>query len=161
MVEVNIKDVTLAMGLITGFVFIISLAIFYTYNLLHSGDFCSCTEQIPILIIIVASSGLFVGSFAYYFLIDKIVRTWKAKRNLEKSLAPFLKLLNEDEEKVVKLLLQKKKLTQATISRLAGLSRVKTTRVLQKLEDRGLINREKKGKINIVELAENLQKLIE
>ncbi|MCD6478293.1 MAG: hypothetical protein J7L44_00195 [Candidatus Diapherotrites archaeon] len=161
MKEVSLKDVTLVIGLITGFVFMISFVAFYTHSLLHSGDFCSCTEQIPILIIIVASSGLFVGSFAYYLLIDRIVRSWKAKCDLEKSLAPFLKLLNRDEEKVVRLLLQRKKLSQASIPKLTELSRVKTTRVLQKLEDKGIVKREKRGKTNIVELGEHLRKLIE
>ncbi|MCD6247387.1 MAG: MarR family transcriptional regulator [Candidatus Diapherotrites archaeon] len=161
MVEVRLKDIALAMGLITGFVFIISLAVFYTYNLLHSGDFCSCTEQIPILIIIVASSGLFVGSFAYYFLIDKIIRNYKAKKDLKRSLTPFLRLLNKDEEKVVMLLLEKRKLNQADISKRAGLSRVKTTRILQKLEDKELIKREKRGKINLVMLSEQVMKIIE
>ncbi len=160
MKEVSLKDVTLVIGLITGFVFMISFVVFYTYSLLHTGDFCSCTEQIPILIIMVASSGLFVGSFAYYLLIDRIVRSWKAKKELEKSLAPFLKLLNGDEEKVVRLLLRKKKLSQASISKLAELSRVKTTRVLQKLEDKGIVKREKKGKTNTVELAEHIKKLV-
>ena len=161
MKEIGFKDIVHVVGLITGFVFIISLATFYAYSLLHSGNFCSCTEQIPIIIVIVASSGLFVGSFTYYFLIDRIVRKGRAKRELEKALMPFLKLLNRDEEKVVRLLLQNNKMSQTSIAKLAGLSRVKTTRVLQKLEDKEIIQRTRFGKTNTVKLAKHLHKILE
>ncbi len=161
MKEMNIKDIILAIGLITGFTLVVSLAVFYTYAMLQTGDFCSCTETIPVVIIIVASSGLFVGSFTYYFLIDKIVRNYKYNKSIERALEPFLKLLNPDEEKVVKLLLKNKELGQARIGTLTELSRVRTTRVLQKLEDREIIHRQKKGKTNIVKLAGQIRKAIE
>ena len=158
--EIGLKELILTIGLITGFVLIISLATFYAYTLLHSGNFCSCTEQIPIIIIIVASSGLFVGSFTYYFLIDRIIRKRNAKKELEKALAPFLKLLNVDEEKVVRLLLKNGEVSQASISKLMGLSRVKTTRILQKLEDRGIVQRIRNGKTNRIKLAKNLREIV-
>ncbi len=161
MEKTGIKDITLAIGLITGFLFVVSIAVFYTYSMLQTGDFCSCTETIPVVIIMVASAGLFVGSFAYYFLIDRIVRNYRNNKSFEKALEPFLKLLNADEEKVVKLLLKNKELGQAKIGVLAELSRVRTTRVLQKLEDRGIIERQKKGKTNRVNLSGQIKKIME
>jgi uncharacterized membrane protein len=161
MKEKPLKDFLLVIGILTGFIFTISLAIFYSYTTLSQHNACMCYIPLSLIIIIVGSLGLFVGSLTYYFLLDRIVKRYKNQKTIKESLRPFMKLLEEDEAKVVELLLEKKKLSQASISKLAELSRVKTTRVLQKLEDKGIVKREKKGKTNIVELAEHIKKLVE
>ncbi len=153
MSDVKLKDIALVLTLITGFVFMISLASFYTYALLQHGDFCTCTEQIPLIIIIVASSGLFVGSFAYYLLIDRIVRRYRTKKDLESALKPIVQALGRDEALLLRVLIQKKELRQSELCKLTGLSRVKVTRLLKKLEGKGVIERRRIGKIKIVRLS--------
>ncbi|GEM_PF-1643651 len=157
--EIRVKDIVLAVGLVTGFVFVISLAVFYSYLLLQSGDYCSCTETIPVVIIMVASLGLFVGSFSYYFLMEKIVLKYRQKKNLEKSLAPFLALLGKKERLVVQKLIESKRVSQAGLGASTGLARVQVTRVLQKLEEKNFVKRTRNGKTNTVELSSEIRQL--
>ncbi len=159
MQEIRFRDLVLAVGLITGFVFFISIAVFYTYSLLQSEDYCTCTETIPIVIIIVASLGLFVGSFAYYYLMDRIVGKYRKNSALKKALVPFLGLLEKKEREIVQKLIESKKLNQAELGRIAGLDRVQVTRVLQKLEEKNFVKRTRKGKTNLIELSKDVSQL--
>lgn len=159
--EIRMKDIVLAVGLVTGFVFVISLAVFYTYLLLQSGDYCSCTETIPVVIIIVASLGLFVGSFSYYFLVEKLVRRYTQKKNLKKSLVPFLALLGKKERLVVRKLIESKRVSQTELRLSTGLGRVQVTRILQKLESKNFVKRTRKGKTNTVELSSEIRQLFQ
>lgn len=157
--EIGFKDLIFAVGLITGFVFLISIAVFYTYSLLQSEDYCTCTETIPIIIIIVASLGLFVGSFAYYYLMDRIIGKYRKNSALNKALVPFLDLFEKKERDVIQKLIESKSLKQAELGRIVGLDRVQVTRILQKLEEKNFVKRTKKGKTNIVELSKEVSQL--
>ncbi len=158
--EIGLKDVVFAIGLITGFVFMISLAVLYTYALLQKGDYCSCSETIPLVIIIVASLGLFVGSFSYYFLMERIISRYIKKKRIAGALIPFLSLLDKKEQLVVKKLLVIQKINQAQLGNETGLDRVQVTRALHKLESKGIVKRVKKGKINTVELSDEIKKAL-
>ncbi len=156
----ELKDVAMIVGLITGFIAMISIAVFYVYNLLHSGDFCSCTEQIPLIIIMVASAGIFVGSLTYYFLIDRVIGKINQKKGAKLALKTLAKLLEGDEKRVFEIIVDAKKLRQTDIVKKSGLSRVKVTRILQKFEMKGIIKRTSNGKAKYVELAESMGKFI-
>jgi uncharacterized membrane protein len=60
----------------------------------------------------------------------------------------FLKGLSKDERKVIELLFEQKEAYQGAIREKMGFSKVKMTRVVQKLEEKGLIQIEKLGKRN-------------
>lgn len=154
--EIGLRQVIFAVGLITGFIFFISIAVFYSYSLLQTGDYCTCTETIPLLIIVVASLGLFVGSFAYYYLVDRFIGKYKKKTGFKKALAPFLGLLDAKERMVIEKLLESNSIGQSEIAMVSGLDRVQVTRVLQRLEEKNFIRRTKKGKSNLVELNEEI-----
>ncbi|MFQ5975480.1 MAG: MarR family transcriptional regulator [Candidatus Hydrothermarchaeales archaeon] len=60
----------------------------------------------------------------------------------------FLKGLGKDERKVMELLLERKEAYQHEILEEIGVSKVKMTRIVQKLEEKGLIEKKKLGKRN-------------
>ena len=60
----------------------------------------------------------------------------------------ILKGLSKDERKVIKLLFEQKEAYQSEIREKIGVSKVKMTRVVQKLEEKGLLKIEKLGKKN-------------
>ncbi|MBI4181792.1 MAG: hypothetical protein HY520_02390 [Candidatus Aenigmarchaeota archaeon] len=60
----------------------------------------------------------------------------------------FLLTFVEDERKVVQRLLREKVVYQNSLERQFGFSRAKATRMLQKLEKRGLVQRERVGRTN-------------
>ncbi|MFQ6137313.1 MAG: helix-turn-helix transcriptional regulator [Candidatus Hydrothermarchaeales archaeon] len=60
----------------------------------------------------------------------------------------FLRGLGKDERKVIELLLERKEAYQREIREEIGVSKVKMTRIVQRLEEKGLIEKEKHGKRN-------------
>ncbi len=158
--EIAFRDIVFVIFFVTGFVFLISIAVFYSYSLLQSGDYCTCSETIPLVMIMVASLGLFVGSFAYYYLMDRIVGKYKKKTGLKKALAPFLGLLEAKEGALVRKLMESDEMSQAELGRVVGLGRVQVTRILQRLEEKNFVERTKKGKVNIVALNKEVRQLL-
>jgi len=133
--------------LISGFVFSVSFATLYAQTHILEGTVCSCTLPIPLLIPMFASFGLLIGLITFYLLSP-----WFVKRQ-SKSLKLALELLDPDEMLVVNELLENGgQVLQAKLSREMG--KVKCFRVLERLRERGVIEKEKERKTNIVKLSE-------
>ena len=49
---------------------------------------------------------------------------------------------------------------QSEISRIEGIGKLKSHRILQRLSDRGVIEIEKHGKTNIIRLAKNIRETL-
>ncbi|MFQ5887550.1 MAG: helix-turn-helix transcriptional regulator, partial [Candidatus Hydrothermarchaeales archaeon] len=64
----------------------------------------------------------------------------------------FLRGLGKGERKVIELLLERKEAYQHEIQEEIGVSKVKMTRIVQKLEEKGLIEKKKLGKRNLLSL---------
>jgi len=139
--------------LIVIFVLIVSITSWYVQNIIYSGDICSCAVPLPVLIQVLASIGMLVGTLVYYIFSPRFEKSPVEKDSV-------LKLLNETESKIVDTLINNNgELSQAKISSLTGLSKVKVFRSLEKLVSRDIVKKEKKGKTNVIRLAEDIMKM--
>ena len=103
---------------------------------------------------VIGFSGLLVGSLVYYILSEKIVIK---EKQLENNTDIIMKLLDSNEKYVVKKLLEENgKVHQTELNYLPNMTKVKTHRILKKLEQRGVIKKEKLGKINMVRLEDSI-----
>jgi uncharacterized membrane protein len=105
------------------------------------------------------SIAIVVGALTYYLMSGRVETKQKSLiRNTEL----LLRFLNQDEKKVVNALIESRgKVLQAEITRLPGMGKVRSHRVVRKLLDRGVIEKDTLGKTNIIrfpkEIKEGLQ----
>ena len=104
---------------------------------------------IPVLSLI----GLVVGSLAFQFLSNGEKGKVKADS--------ILKLFDPPERMVIgKLLENDGKVQQIELSRLPGLNKVRTHRILNEMERKKIIKRERYGKLNLIVLDKDLLKAL-
>ena len=139
--------------LLSAFVFSVSFATLYAQTHIIEGSVCSCTLPIPLLIPTFASFGLLIGLISYSLLLPL------RARKLSKKLDLFLDMLDPLEKVVIKAIIENNgKVSQASISRKIG--KLKAFRVLQKLKSKGIIEKEKFKKTNMIILKEKFKKLL-
>lgn len=149
------KNFIIGVILIAGFIFIVSFSTFYAQVHIDRGDLCSCTVPIPLLIPILSSLGIFVGSLVYYLLFPKIEED---REKYTRDTLTLIDLLSPEEREIVKTIVESGgKVTQSKISMKIG--KVKTHRILKELESRGVVEKERYGKTNMVKLAEKFAKI--
>ncbi len=112
---------------------------FSLYHMRHMGG----SYQYPLFLYGTALLALAVGGMLVYLFEEKV-----DARKVDKLLA----ILPSDERKVLRLLLARKELDQKRLATLAGLSAVKTSRVLSTLAARGVVDKKKHGYTNLVTL---------
>jgi len=161
MAKGDLKSANKVLILMTGFIFAVSFSVYYVQNLIYSGDFCNCSVSISLLMVLLASLGLFTGSITYYLMIDSIVKRYRKKTGIKKAIEPFLELLEKNERGIIIVLLEKKRVSQTSLAKSLSLNRVQVTRALQKLEDKSIIVRNKRGKTNSVELVSSIKSLFD
>lgn len=116
------------------------------------------------LIVLVGLVIVGVGGVVYFQFYPEIKVTDRNVTSFQtvegsSSLESVLKTLKDDESKVIEVLLNHNgKFLQKNIRREAGLSRLKTHRVLARLAERGIVKLEKSGNTNEVHVAEWLKK---
>lgn len=111
----------------------------------------SVFDVLPLL----ATLGVVVGAGTYYLMSQQIETK---QESIKKDTKIILKLLSEDERKAIgKLVDGGGKALQAEISRLPGLSKVKSHRIVKRLEKRGVVTVEGFGKTNVVRLAKEIK----
>ena len=135
------------------FVLIVSVSSLYVQTEISSGNACGCVIPIPIFIPFIASIGLFIGTMVYYILSPR----FNKEKIEKKTLARFLE---GDERKVFYEILNEKEVNQAKIVKQTNLSKVKVSRIIKKLEGRGIVEKSTVGKINIIKLPEDIKKII-
>ncbi len=157
--------------IIVGLVILISfLYIVFNLNTLYVGandpgvcvvagsEACPHQEQIYFLggaIPIIVSIALIVGAGTYYFMGEKVENK---KQDLKNNTEILLKFLNTDEKKLVNALIESGgKVLQAEVTRLPGMTKVKSHRVVLKLLDRGVIEKAKLGKTNIIQFTKEIK----
>jgi uncharacterized membrane protein len=125
---------------------------------ISDGGHCNHQEQLGFLIWalpLIISIAVIAGAGIYYFMAGKMEKKVEVVKNNTEIL---LKFLNPDERKLVNLLIENDgKVIQAELTRLPGMSKVKSHRVVQKLIDRGVIEKETLGKTNIVRFSEEIK----
>ena len=151
------KNLLIVIMVIAIFVFIVSLASLYTQRVIACGETATCTIPLPFLIPITASMGLFVGTLVFYLMESQIK---KKDIKLTKSSNIIARLFNEEEKRILKLIAENNELTQAKITSLAEMPRLKVFRIIEKLKDKDMIEKKEKGKLRIIKIKEDIKDLI-
>ena len=74
---------------------------------------------------------------------------WKIDRlQLER----IINILPEDDRKVIRVIIDKRNVTQSELRYLTGLSKVKISRIISKFEQRGIIEKKSYGNTNLIVL---------
>ncbi|MCL6089144.1 MAG: hypothetical protein M1530_03200, partial [Candidatus Marsarchaeota archaeon] len=103
---------------------------------------------------IVVSLSALLGAGVYYFMSRKVENK---EMGLKSNAKVILNLLNADERKAVEKLLEGKgKALQAELTRLPGMSKVKSHRIVKRLQERGVITIERFGKTNVIKLNDEI-----
>ncbi len=103
-------------------------------------------------------TGIIIGTITYYMMSEKIDKQEKTLKNNTKIILNFL---TREEKKVIEKLLENDgKIPQYELSHLPNLNKVKTHRILENLKEKGIIKKERIGKINKIILNEELYKIL-
>lgn len=138
--------------LVSTFVFSVSFATLYAQTHIIEGTACSCTLPIPLLIPMFSSFGILVGLISFYLLLPTIERSKEEAKN-------WIELLDPLEREVIKMIIDNEgKTTQARISEKFG--KVKAFRILERLKRRGIIEKMKERKTNLIKLSNKFEFLL-
>lgn len=151
----NLQNILLSVALIMGFVFLVSLAIYFIKN--NYGLSCSCEVSLTIVIAILASLGVFVGILTYYFLSKSF---FKEKEQLFVDVEKTLNFLDKEEKTILLILIENNgEILQNNINKKINMDSVKIHRRLLNLESKEIIKKEKKGMTNKIILREDFKNL--
>ena len=102
----------------------------------------------------IAFFSLLIGTIVYYIMSDKVIQQ---EKYLEKNTKIILNFLTGQEKKVIETLLENEgRVQQYDLSHLPNLNKLRTHRILINLEQKGVIHKEKLGKINKIVLNKEL-----
>jgi len=155
--EDSLKNIFLTLGIITGFIFLVSFSSLYVSDAIKNNNACGCVIPIPFMILILSSLGVFVGSLSYYF-----ITSWYSseKKAIGKDIQLTLNFLEPSEKTVVKELIKNNgEVKQAELEKLTGFHKVKVHRILKKLLKKGVIEKESVGKIKNIKLNPSLKEI--
>lgn len=106
------------------------------------------------LLPLVALIGMLMGVLIYYIMSDKVIQR---ERSLKKNTRIILNFLSGEERKVIETMMEHNgQVHQHDLSHLPNLNKLKTHRILVNLEQKGVIKKEKIGKINKIILNKDL-----
>ena len=109
------------------------------------------TELVPVFIL----AGVVIGALVFFFMSSRLENK---QNDLEKVTNALVQFLNKEEKLVVQKLIDNDgKVLQAEISRIEGIGKVKSHRIIQRLVDRKVIEVESFGKTNIVKLNKEIK----
>jgi len=146
------RSMILVIGIITGFIFITSFTAFYTTE--NFSSVCGCKLPLWVIVISLASLGVFVGTFTYYVLTKNYIND---KKKLNKAIFKTLDFLENDEKVLVKNLIENNgKIYQSKLKDLTGFDKVKISRIINSLEKKRTLKKEKRGMTNLIILDEDL-----
>jgi len=148
----------LIIGIIAGFAAVLFFSITYLNEKVLCDAGCREQNKVSLILILLSLFGMFIGSLTYYFISEKYE---KKITRMHKDLTLTLKFLESEEKSIVNSILDHKgKITQSEIAKNTGLSRVRIFRTLKKLEEKGIITKKPHGMTNIIELEEELKKVL-
>ncbi|HHQ45176.1 MAG TPA: winged helix-turn-helix transcriptional regulator [Candidatus Altiarchaeales archaeon] len=133
----EVSESRLAVAIIAVFSLGILLSILNGYYIENTGS------AMPLETYGVAGVSMFVGALII------LLFQWKIST---KNALSLLKILPEDERKILEVLLNEKKIEQTYLVAESGLSKVKVSRVVSKLEQRGVVEKKPLGNTNLIKL---------
>jgi uncharacterized membrane protein len=156
----NVKQKKVAaIAISTTYFTAIALISIYIYQKLHNAGLCGinalCVLEVPLYYFIPLTSAIsvFVGVWTYYLLSESEAENKEeCKREEREKIKELINRLLSEKERAVYNSFEKET-KQSEISKKLNLSRVETHRILKRLEEKGLIKRERKGKIiNVIKI---------
>jgi uncharacterized membrane protein len=149
------KTILIIAMVLAAFVLIVSLASLYTERVVSCGIADTCTIPLPFLIPIIASVSLFVGSLTGYFMVERLS---KKDVNIKESTELIKKILSKEEFEILKLVAEKQEISQAGIVQKTSIPRLRVFRTIEKLRDRGIVEKEEKdGKMRTIRIREEFK----
>ncbi len=151
------KKILISMIIVSTFIFIVSMSSLYVQYHIETGNVCGCAIPLYLFIPFLSSLGLFIGILLYYLLFVKV----ETKKDFLKEYSDkILLLLNPQERKILKLIIEKP-MTQSSIMKITGYDKVKTFRLIKRMELRGIIKRERYGKTYMIRLSDEIKDIFE
>ena len=163
------KKIIIAVGLVVLFAMAVIVAVIYSQNgnQLNPYELVGMTTEEAILYIqekqavesssyllmmpLMSFVGVLVGLIVFYILSSEMERKEKKDDAIHKNI---LRYLPRDERIVVQMLLENNgKVNQYEVTRLPDMNKVRSHRVIDKLVKRGVVKKEKIGKINRIVLV--------
>lgn len=150
----NIIKPWLIIGVLTGFIIIV----FFIVNYLNSSIICDleCNKrhQIYLMLGLISLCAMFIGSLTYHFISE---RYEKKIIQIHKDATTTLKFLEPDQRQIITLLINNiGSMTQSEIVTKTKLTRVKISRILKKISNKGLIIITQDGMTNQIKLNNEL-----
>jgi uncharacterized membrane protein len=133
----EVSETRLAVAVASVFLLGVMLSILNGYFIEDTG------VSMPILTYGVAAVAMIVGALII------LMFQWRISHSHATNM---LKVLPQDERKLVEVLLKEKKIEQMYLVAESGLSKVKVSRLLAKLEQRGVIEKKPLGNTNLIKL---------
>ena len=152
------KRIVLALAIIAAFILLVFLTVF-TYQVPNNSGLAPLFEFFlhyhVELMILLGVVGILVGASVFYLMSERV----EQKGSEAKAVAELLlRFLGSDEKQAVKaLLLGNGKILQAEMARLPNMTRLKAHRLATKLEQRGVIDVQRAGKLKVIHLKEELR----
>lgn len=105
-----------------------------------------------------AFMGLIIGLIVFYLMFEK---EEKKEKVVKKNTLKILDILSKEDKLIIdKLLKNNGEVRQYEITYTQGLTKLKVHRILRKLEDKGIIKKEKIGKVNKIILDKEIHDIL-
>ncbi len=152
------RDILLAITVLAGFIFVVSFSSQYVSNAINQGLACSCIVPIPIMILLLSSLGVFVGTLVYYLLSSRFVRE---RKEYTEDIMSILRFLDNDEKLIIKELIKARgKINQSELVKNTLLNKIKVSRMIKILQSKQVLFKKQHGKLNKIYLADDLRRLM-
>lgn len=147
----------LIVACIAGFTSVLFFSLIYLNQQVLCDLQCRMRNEVILAIVTLSLFGLFVGSLTYYLISE---RSEEKLKEIHRDNRIMLSLLEPDEKKIIEAIIDNKgKSSQSDIVKKTGISRVKVSRILKKIEQKGIIKKSQNGMTNIVELEKEIKEL--
>jgi len=148
----------LILGIIAGFGAVLFFAVTYLNSKVICDLDCKLKNEVNLILVLLSLFGLFIGSLTYYFISEKYE---KKITKMHKHASLTLRFFDGEEKCIIKAIIDRKgKTTQAKLAKDTGLSRVKISRSLKRLEEKQIITKSPNGMTNIIEIETKLKDLL-
>ncbi|MCD4739948.1 hypothetical protein K8R43_02000 [archaeon] len=115
-------------------------------------------EQAMYFIPVILFTALGTAAASYYIMSKRTTEDGLDKKEVRKV---FLTSLTSPEKEVIELLFKNNgSVHQYELTRVSGMTKVQTHRLVERMTSKGIIIKKKIGKVNRIELADNLRILI-
>ena len=147
----------LIIGIVMGFLAILFFSLIYLNNNVLCDLDCRGRNEVVLALILLSLVGMFVGSLTYYFISGKYEQKIG---KMHKNMKVLYRLFDPDQKLIFQNILDNNgQITQSKLVKETKLSRVKISRSLKKLGEKGIIEKQKSGMTNKIKLTTEISKL--